>query len=128
MPSNWSAFLEYNQDMWSSETLTVTRPAREIASFLFRPLHPLLGPPTALYRRLTAGLLPPRVRDQFELPFGAADARLLATTLVLLRRSQPLWPRRLHYLPPYIAARRRVAGDTRPDRLGAWLDRLLVGG
>ncbi len=127
LPRDWAAFERYNADMWQSDRLHVTREAARMAAFVLAPPHPVLKPLSAWYRRLTAGLLPERIRAGFGLPFEAADRRLLAGSLGFARRSQRLWPRHLRYVPPYLEAQRRATGARKPDRLGALLQRALVG-
>ena len=80
------------------------------------------------YRWLVAALLPDRLREPFGLAFPSARVELRAErTLDRLRRTQRYLPRRLRYLPPYLAAQRRLAGRTGPDPIGALLERAFVG-
>jgi len=127
-PRDWSEFEAYNARMWTSDVLTVTDTAREIAQHLFQPLHPLLTPLFLGYRRLTAALLPPAVREGFGLPVpSAAERRMFEVGRAAIERTHRFWPRRLRELPAYHEARRRLAGKAGPDPLGALLHRLLVG-
>lgn len=126
LPANWSEFQAYNREMWACDRLTVTPTAVALADALFRPLHPALGPVFAGYRALTASLLPDRIREGFGLPYGPTQRRIAATSLELVRRSHPFWPRRLRYLPAYVAAERRARGARTPDPLGDWINRALI--
>jgi len=128
LPTSWEAFAAYNRAMVESDVLTVTPAAREIAGFLFRPLLPGSGPLMKRYAETTAWLLPERLASDFGLERGgAAGERRFEATLRRLRRAWPHLPRRLRYLPPYVDARRRVAGRRDRDPLGELLNRLWVG-
>lgn len=120
MPPDYPAFERYNERMWESARLTVTRPALETARFLQRPPHPAMGPLWRWYMRMTAGLLPPRIRAQFELDFGPSDQAAFETSLRALRAVHPLLPSRLRWMPAYLTAERRLEG--REGR--HWLDRI----
>ncbi len=127
LPSGWPEFEAYNRQMWASSELTVTPAAREIAELLFRPPLLGLGPLMRWYRVITAGLLPERLRVEFGLSFGRARERAAFVASIRLLQGQRWLPRRLRYLPPYIDACRRLAGEFEPDWLGQRLNRLLVG-
>lgn len=129
LPADWTGFRAYTEHMWHSDELSVTPLAASIARFLLRPPHPALAPVSAWYRKLTAALLPLRIRAEFGLDTGGSiKRRLVASSVELIRRSHPLWPRALRYVPAYHAAQRRLAGIDGVDRLGALLDRALGGG
>lgn len=126
MPKDWEAFAAYNREMWDSSTLAVGAPALELRRFLFTSPKPGYS---ALFRWLetmTAGLMPERLRDQFELPWGKADQRVFQASVATLRVSYKRLPPRLRYLPAYVQARRRIAGVTGPDRIGQLLERAVM--
>lgn len=129
IPPDWKTFRGYVEDMLASDRLAVAPCAREMCAFLFRPPVPGTAALLARYARLTASLLPPRLAAGFGLPEARSPAarRGVERDLARLRRWYPHLPRRLRYLPAYLEAERRIAGDTRRDRLGEWLTRLLVG-
>ncbi|RIL02613.1 MAG: DUF2236 domain-containing protein [Proteobacteria bacterium] len=128
LPQSWEAFDAYVRQMLESDVLTVTEPARRMAEFLFRPLVPGSGALMERYAELTAWLLPARLAEGFGLDRGgAAGRRRTDATLARLRRVWPHLPRRLRYLPPYVEARRRIAGRSGPDPVGDLLGRLFVG-
>ena len=72
-------------------------------------------PVPASYRALTAALLPPRLREGFALPFGAAEQRTVERLIARLGRLYPLLPARLRYVGPYQEAQQRLRGRARPD-------------
>jgi uncharacterized protein (DUF2236 family) len=79
------------------------------------------------YRALTAQLLPPVLREQFELPFGAAEARAARRLVAWARRIYPRLPARLRYVGPYHEAQQRLAGRRHPDLLARLSNRLWIG-
>jgi uncharacterized protein (DUF2236 family) len=124
LPGTWSEFLAYNRAMWESDALVVTDTARAIAHALFRPPVAGLAPLMRWYRGFVGASLPERVRRGFGLP---GDARRHARDWRWLRALEPRLPRRLRFLPPYVAATRRLAGHTEFDWLGRQLGWVFVG-
>jgi uncharacterized protein (DUF2236 family) len=111
MPPDWPALEAYVARMLASDTLAVGKAARAVAgSLLAAPLTPY-GSIMRWYRAMTAGLLPPPLRAAFDLPFGAADRVVFATSLAAVRRGRFLLPRDLRFHPAYLAAKRRLAGE-----------------
>ena len=77
VPADADAFRAYFDAMLGGDALCVTDRAREIAAAVLDPPQPLPG--GSLFRLVTAGLLPPRLREAFGLRWDAErDARLLA--------------------------------------------------
>lgn len=126
MPQSWPAFEQYMRDMLASETITVSRPALELRHFLLQPMRPSVTPAMAWYRVLTAGLLPPRLRAQLELPFGARERAIFEGSVPLLRAGYRAAPRRLRYFPDYVEAKRRLAGKPAHDPFGRALERIAL--
>lgn len=111
LPADYPAFRRYVAGMFAGDTLTVGRPALEMSRFLLAPPRPALGPVFSWYRVLTAGLLPARLRQQFEMPWNRADRAIHRASVVALRGIYRATPRALRYLPAYVEARRRLAGS-----------------
>ena len=126
LPADWAAFCAYTQKTISSDTLAVTPAGREMASRLLARAGTWLPVPGA-YRALTAQLLPPLLREQFELPFGAAEARSAQRLLAWARCIYPRLPPRLRYVGPYHEAKQRLAGRPHPDLLARLSNRLWIG-
>jgi uncharacterized protein (DUF2236 family) len=98
IPSSLAEFRDYFEAQLAGGTITVTAPAREVAAIIFEAHLPapmrLLVP---AHRLSTAGLLPPRLREEYglrwtplhdlALPLAARSVRL-ATTPVLLAASR----------------------------------------
>ena len=127
LPSSWTEFERYNHDMWRSPRLGVGRAAREIGGFLFEPRHAVLAPVTWWLRRMTAEWMPQPLRAGFGLPDDRIQRMVYRLSIRALRSSRPLWPRRLRFVPPYLAALRRLSGEPGPDRAGDLLTRLWLG-
>ena len=74
-------------------TLEVSPVARELAREIFRLQPPHLAPALLVARELTSGLLPPRLRSQFDLDWGPTRAATLDVASRLSRALLPLLPR-----------------------------------
>jgi uncharacterized protein (DUF2236 family) len=72
-------------------------------------------------------LLPPRLRQDFGLPYGAAEHRSAERAIAVLRRVYPWIPSSLRYVAPYHEARYRLAGRERPGALTQALNRFWIG-
>jgi uncharacterized protein (DUF2236 family) len=127
LPATWSQFVDYNRSMWSSDRLVVGRAAREMGAFLFRPRSALSVPVMRWLRVMTAGLMPEPLRSEFDLPWGRRAQWTFERSVATLRHTHRFWPRRVRFVPAYLAALRRLRGDTGPDRLGDLLTRLWLG-
>lgn len=125
-PRDWAAFSAYVARTLESDTITVGAPAREIASFLIRPANPVARPAMRLYAAFTAAMLPPRLREAFDLPYSPADAALVAASRRALRRAWPHIPERVRFRPEYHEAMARLRGRPRPDRLGRALEQMVL--
>jgi uncharacterized protein (DUF2236 family) len=123
LPADYPAFERYSRQMWESDRLTVTGPALATARFLLRSPHPVAGPFWRWYVLMTAGLMPPRLRAEYELEYGASDQVVFDASIRVLRTVHPFLPRRLRWMPAYLSAERRLRGHEGRD----WLDRLTRG-
>ena len=126
LPPTFPAFEAYCAGMLASDEIAVGKPAREIAGFLLVASRPALAPAIRWYTTLTAGMLPPRLRQGYALPFSRADQLVYDASLRALRRGWPLLPARLRQRPEYTEALRRLDGKPRPDRLGRALEQLVL--
>jgi len=125
LPPDWPAFQRYIASMLASPILTVTPPARDMARFLFGrgpgQTQSRLG---AFAELMAAGMLPARLRADFGLRFGAREQIAYAAAMSVMRPAVRLLPRRLRYLPAYVAARRRIDGKA-PSELVRWIERRM---
>ena len=126
LPPTWEEFTAYNEAMWASNTLTVTPQAQAIAEQVLRVSQLGFGAPE-WYRAVTAELLPPRLRRDFGLPYGAAEQRLAAGALHWIRRLYPALPGPLRCVGPYQEALGRLSGKARPSLLIQCSNQLWIG-
>ncbi len=126
LPPDWGSFVAGNEAMVESGVLTVTSPARDIAQHIFSGAATRVPPPK-WYTAVTAQMLPPRLRRDFDLPFGEAEQRSAARALKWLRRIYPALPGRLRTVGPYQEALARMQGKDRPSLATRWLNQLWIG-
>src|SRR5206468_4399218 len=106
-------------------TITVAPPARDLARFLFgRGAGQEQSRLAAMLELVTAGLLPPKLRDQFGLAYGLRERAELAAVLGTVRAGHRALPKTLRYLPAYTEARRRIAGEA-PSAMSAWIEQRI---
>jgi uncharacterized protein (DUF2236 family) len=105
IPPSLAEFREYFEAQIAGDTISVTAPAREVATAIIEA--PLPAPMRVLvpaHRLATAGLLPPRLREEYglrwsplhelALPLAARSLRLTTPALIAASRLAPL-PREL---------------------------------
>lgn len=127
LPPDWPAFERYMRDTLASGVISPSREAVAMGRFLEQPPRPAVAPLWRVYAIVTAGLLPPSLRDAYEIPWGRADRAIFWSTIQTLRRTYPRLPRRLRYLPTYIDARRRLRGARGGDWFGDLASRIVRG-
>lgn len=118
LPDSWNEFMDYNRTMWDSDQLHVNQATRELASFLFDPLHVALTPAMAWLKLTTAATLPPRLRREFNLNYGPKEKALFQSGRKMVRLAEPLAPSILRHGPSYVEAQRRLQG-----KYSTWLTR-----
>jgi uncharacterized protein (DUF2236 family) len=126
MPADFAAFRAYVERMMESNVIAVGEPARQMQRFLFRPPRAVHAPLVAWYRIFTAGLLPPRLRRGFELPFGPREEAIFRRSIPWLRAARRITPRRLRYFPDYVEACLRIAGKPARDPFGRLLEQIAM--
>ncbi len=105
----WADFAAYFARTTAGDDLAVGGAARSIARALMTPASAAMRPAMRWFASLTAGMLPPRIREGFGLPFERADRLAVEASLRALRRGWPLVPERLRWRPEYLEALRRLA-------------------
>lgn len=127
IPTDWRSFESHVESAVASDTIAVGRPAREIGQYLLTPPPSLVfGPAVRAFRSVTAGLLPPTLRDRFGLSWTRSDQLAYTASLKAVRASYHLLPLRLRCVPDYIEATRRLAGKPSPDKAGRALQSALL--
>jgi uncharacterized protein (DUF2236 family) len=89
MPATYHDFTLYVEAMLNGDTLTVSDTAREVAEALFAPP---LGPALRIASFVGIGLLPARLRADFNLPWDEQKEKRLQRLAALSRRVRPLLP------------------------------------
>jgi len=124
-PQDWAGFDRYIQSTLQSDMLGVTAAARQMGHRLQNGAGLALRPPF-WYRALTTKLLPPRLRQEFQFPFGERERRAADRALRWVRRSHPYLPAVLRFVGPYNEAIFRING--KPPGIATRLaNRLWIG-
>jgi uncharacterized protein (DUF2236 family) len=126
LPVDWSAFIAYNERMWTSDQLFVTPAARELVRFLFKPLAPGLGSVMRWMEAVTAVTLPLRLANDFGLAVTPEVQERADRGIARLRRLQQRLPDHLRYSPAYLEALARIEGR-RSDPLTRVITRATFG-
>jgi uncharacterized protein (DUF2236 family) len=126
LPDDWSGFCAYMAAMLASDTLTVSRTTRSMAHRLLAGADGWLRAP-ASYLALTAELLPPRMREAFDLAYGEPERLVAARLRHRVRAVYPHLPPPLRYVGPYHEAQERLAGRARPRLLTRLSNRFWIG-
>lgn len=108
-PIRLSDFNTYFQSMIDRGEVRVEDDARRMAAVILHPRIPGV-PPLAFapVRSLTAGLMPPRLRDEYGLRWGRVDRAAFATVQSVLPRLLRVLPASARYVPPARQAYRRL--------------------
>jgi uncharacterized protein (DUF2236 family) len=108
-PETLADFYEYFERMVEEE-LAVTNALADVVDATMRPPLPFVARPLVEAVNLTTvSLLPPRLREELGLEWGANRRRLIFASRALIRRALPVLPRLLREFPPARSADRRVA-------------------
>ena len=99
MPSTLQGLHEYFEA--TLETLHVTDEARSICTELFRANLGLQAP-MPIAGQLAAGLLPPRIRDEYGLSWGPRRESMLSALAWMCRRTLPVLPPALRRMPGFL--------------------------
>jgi len=113
LPVNWQGFVTYVESMLQSDVLVVSRSAREMAHELQSGAKWWLRPPF-WYRALTTQLLPPRLRQEFQLNYGEREWRSAERALKWLPRVYQALPSPVRFVGPYLEAQARLRGEKYP--------------
>ncbi len=125
-PADWQQFEQYMQSMYLSDTLAVSPVAQHIASQVLTGAGSWLRVPS-WYRARTAHLLPPRLREEFGLAYGAPEKRTAERALSWIWRIYPRLPESVRFVGPYREALCRLTGKSRPSLSVRLSNKLWVG-
>ena len=126
MPPTWNDYLAYYQRVVDSDLLAVGDVGHQLVDFIFC-MRAHLAPLLNRHRIHTAVLLPESVRESFGFPHVTPKVQAsFDFDIKLLRGFFRIAPAHLKYLPPYLEARRRIAGEP-AGRLLRWSNQLIYG-
>ena len=126
LPPDWTGFATYCEAMRQPGSLAVSDAARAIAAEIFAGGGLWVRAPR-WYRALTAQMLPPHLREAFELRSRDVEPHIAAQAITWARRLYPALPERLRHVGPYQEATARLAGRTRPDLATQLVNRFWIG-
>src|SRR6516164_7035364 len=126
LPPDWAGFAAYCEAMRQPGSLAVSDAARAIAANIFAGIGLWVRVPR-WYRAVTAQMLPPHLRDAFELRDRDFEPRLAAQAIRWARHLYPALPERIHHVGPYQEAAARLAGRAQPDLAIQLVNRLWIG-
>jgi uncharacterized protein (DUF2236 family) len=126
LPPDWTGFATYCEAMRQPRSLAVSDAARDIAAQIFAGAGLWVRAPR-WYRALTAEMLPPHLREAFELRDRDVKPHVAAQAITRARRLYPALPERLRHVGPYQEAMARMAGRARPDLVTQLVNRLWIG-
>jgi uncharacterized protein (DUF2236 family) len=114
-PADWRALLAYWRRMLDDDgPIHVTPTARRLARLIVRPPFKFVpGPLVDLAALPGLALLPPRLRDEFEIPWSRRRAALARMETFALSRWTQMVPNSWRSMPQAIAADRRVRHASR---------------
>ena len=121
-PASLEAFYNYYQEMINGNELKIDGVALELAKDIFKPPYF----PNYFARILAAGLLPLKIRNDFNLEFSPRNKRHFNYLVNTIKWITKLTPPPFGYAPPYYQARYRVAmaKGSRPNLSDRFFNRL----
>jgi uncharacterized protein (DUF2236 family) len=110
VPRTLDDFEDYVQGMLAGSSLSVTPEARALGhGLLYLPAPAPVRALEPLGELLTAGFLPPRIRDEYGLAWDGARQRIFDIAVTSVRVALPLAPPSLRYTPWSRRAAARIA-------------------
>lgn len=109
LPESWSGFKAYIADVFASDALGVSDRSRYMAHRIMIGAGSWIHIPR-WYQSLTAEWLPPRFREEFQLPFENREQAAAARAHEWLRRIYRELPYPLRFVGPYQEAQDRLRG------------------
>ncbi len=112
MPEDWTAFETYFEGMVNGEKLRIGPTGRRIADFI---RHSAAAKYTST-AALAAGLMPPRWREAYGLPWGKWDVFRFERTIAAMRFAIHRMPLSMRFCPAYHQALVRTAGAPKESK------------
>jgi uncharacterized protein (DUF2236 family) len=108
IPPSLPEFREYVNGMIAGPEISVGSAARRLAQDILHPRPWLLKPGGPMFRLITAGLLPPRLRAGYGIAWSDARSRRFEFAARLIRLLRPRVPAPLRIVPQARAAEKRL--------------------
>ena len=108
-PLDWAGFDVYMTSMLKSDMLAISPATREMGHRLQDGAGLKLRPPF-WYRALTVEMLPPRLRHDFQFPYGKREQQSATRAVQWIRRIHPCLPPALRFVGPHNEALSRLNG------------------
>ncbi|MBX3231391.1 MAG: DUF2236 domain-containing protein [Labilithrix sp.] len=125
LPPDGPAFRAYFAAMLASPAIAVGERARETARFLLTPRRPGYAPLARWTEVMTAALLPPRLRADFQLRWGARERAIHAASVRAFHAVYLRLPDVAREHPAYVAAKRRLGVPVASLEASAWVEHLV---
>lgn len=109
LPAGWAAFARYTADMVESPVLVVDEAACMLGACVLSGVGTWVRPPR-WYLALTAHWMPARFKADFQMPFGAEEAKAAERAARKLRLLYRCIPGILRFVGPYHEAKARLHG------------------
>ncbi len=109
VPASLAAFRKYMNAMIAGDQIVVGSKARSLANDILYPSPWLIKPAGPIFRLMTAGLLPEKLRAAYGLAWDEQRMRRFELTARTIRAVRPFVPRLLRIVPHARAAERRAA-------------------
>ena len=126
VPDSLADFERYYASMIASDTIAVGSAAREIRRYLFAPPTPAHAPLMGWFEAFTASLMPPDLRDAFDLPADASARAMVQRSLPIIRTTIRALPDRFRYFPAYSEASRRARGKAPRAPVARFVESALI--
>jgi uncharacterized protein (DUF2236 family) len=119
MPRGWTEFEAYLRAQ--QQTLAVGETARFLGDLVLSPQRSAARPVYAWARIFTAGLLSPRLRAGFGLPFGPREEVVYQASIVAIRNGLRCLPSGLRHAPAWHRAQARLGRRRGMGTTSRWL-------
>lgn len=109
IPPSFEDFCVYMQKMIDSDALAVIPPARQLAEEILYPRPWLIRFAGPLFAFITAGMLPPKLREAYGLPWNESKEKWLNRIASTTRKLLPLAPPVVRIVPHARTAQKRLS-------------------
>lgn len=119
MPATWTEFEAYMRAQ--TARLAVGETARSLGQLVLTAQRSAAEPVYAWARIFTAGLLPPKLRAGFALPYSTREQAIYAASIYAIRHGLRVLPAGLRYAPAWHRAQTRLGRRPKVGPASTWL-------